>query len=106
MQMFKYPILDTKLVNRKLRILDATRCFYIADKKCYILLCCVEIYKMRSLLDNSTLTSAFRAIGLIKNTSRELFELDLSALRLFIDTILLSNEIIIVDNYKFQSGRN
>ena len=55
---------------------------------------------MRSLLDNSTLTSVFRAVGLVENTSRELFELDLSALRLFIDSILLSNEIIIVDNYK------
>lgn len=55
---------------------------------------------MRTLLDNSTLTSVFRAVGLIDNSNRDLFELDLSSLRLFIDNVLLSKEIIVVDNYK------
>lgn len=55
---------------------------------------------MRALLDNSTLTSAFRAIGLIKNDSRELFDLDIASLRVLVDTIILAEDIFILDNYK------
>ena len=55
---------------------------------------------MRAVLDNATLTAGFRAIGLIKNPHRELFDLDVSALRVIVDNIILSNEIHILDNYK------
>ncbi len=55
---------------------------------------------MRTLLDNSTLTAAFRAIGLIDNDNRELFDLDIASLRVLIDTIILSKDIYILDNYK------
>lgn len=55
---------------------------------------------MRTILDNSTLTAAFRAVGLVKNDNRELFDLDIASLRVLIDTIILSDEIFILDNYK------
>lgn len=55
---------------------------------------------MRTLLDNSTLSAAFRSIGLIKNENRELFDLDVASLRVLIDTIILSDDIYILDNYK------
>lgn len=57
---------------------------------------------MRTVLDNATLTAGFRASGLIKNQNRELFDLDVSALRVLIDNIVLSNEIHIINNYKPQ----
>ncbi|MBI4964523.1 MAG: hypothetical protein HY913_14690 [Desulfomonile tiedjei] len=55
---------------------------------------------MRALLDNSTLTAAFRAIGLIPNPNRDLFDLDVSALRVLIDNLIISDEIYILDDYK------
>jgi hypothetical protein len=59
---------------------------------------------MRAVLDNATLTAGFRAIGLIKNPNRDLFDLDVSALRVLVDNIILSNEIHILDNYKAVDG--
>ena len=55
---------------------------------------------MRAVLDNATLTAGFRATGLIKNPNRDLFDLDVSALRVLVDNIILSNEIHILDVYK------
>lgn len=55
---------------------------------------------MRALLDNSTLTAAFRAIGLIENDNRELFEMDVSALRVLVDNVVLAKEIHVLDDYK------
>ena len=55
---------------------------------------------MRAILDNATITATFRALGLIETSSRELFDLDIAALRVFIDTVFLAKEIIILDNYK------
>lgn len=44
---------------------------------------------MNALLDNATITAAFRALGLIPVTSRELFELDVRAqLRVLVKRIL------------------
>lgn len=54
---------------------------------------------MRILLDNSTLTAAFRAMGKIKNFNRELFDLDIASLRLLVDSIIFSDEIVVLDNY-------
>lgn len=55
---------------------------------------------MRVLLDNATITASFRAAGLIEVKNKELFNLDVVALRTLIDNILLADEIIIPDNYK------
>lgn len=55
---------------------------------------------MKVLLDNSTLTAGFRASGLIRDQNRELFDLDIASLRLLIDSIILADEICIVDDYK------
>jgi hypothetical protein len=55
---------------------------------------------MNALIDNSTITAAFRALGFIHNKERELFDVDVAALRLLIDHIILSENIVIVDNYK------
>jgi hypothetical protein len=54
---------------------------------------------MRVLLDNSTLTAAFRAMGKIKNYNRELFDLDIASLRLLVDSIIFSDKIVVLDNY-------
>ena len=55
---------------------------------------------MRVIIDNATLTASFRALGLIKSRKPELFDLDVSALRVLIDAIVLADQIIIADNYK------
>lgn len=55
---------------------------------------------MRTLIDNSTITGAFRACGLAPIHDRELFDLDLASLRLLVDSLVLSQEIIILDHYK------
>src|SRR5690349_5092154 len=61
---------------------------------------------MRTLLDNSTLSGAFRAIGLIENKNKALFDIDIACLRLLIDTVLLSDNIYIIDNYKEEYSEN
>lgn len=55
---------------------------------------------MRVLIDNSTITAAFRAAGKIKMNNRELFDLDVASLRLLVDSLVLSDKIFIIDNYK------
>jgi hypothetical protein len=55
---------------------------------------------MRVLLDNATLTASFRALGLIKSRVPDLFELDVCALRVFVDSIILADKIVILDTYK------
>lgn len=55
---------------------------------------------MRSLIDNATVTAAMRAIGNIKVENRETFDLDVAALRVMIDNLVLAENIIIGDNYK------
>lgn len=55
---------------------------------------------MKTLMDNSTVTAALRAAGFISNRSPELFELDVAALRVLVDGIILSDELFILDTYK------
>lgn len=55
---------------------------------------------MRVLLDNSTITAAFRASGKIEMKNRELFDLDVASLRVLVDSLILSDKILILDNYK------
>ena len=55
---------------------------------------------MQTLIDNSTITAALRALGYIQINNRELFDLDVTALRVLIDAILMSDEVHILDNYK------
>jgi hypothetical protein len=55
---------------------------------------------MQVLLDNATVTAALRAVGLIENSQRELFDLDVVALRVFVEACLLSEQVVVVDNYK------
>ena len=55
---------------------------------------------MNAVLDNATITAAFRALGLIPVTCRELFELDVCALRVLVEAMVLCDQIQVVDNYK------
>jgi hypothetical protein len=57
---------------------------------------------MRILLDNATVTGALRAAGFIAVTDRSLFDLDVTALRVLIDAIVLADEIVIPDTYKLE----
>ena len=55
---------------------------------------------MQILIDNATVTAALRAAGQIPNRNRELFDLDVTALRVFVEALVFGNEVIVVDNYK------
>ncbi|SDZ03401.1 hypothetical protein [Tindallia californiensis] len=55
---------------------------------------------MKVLIDNSTITAAFRAAGKIEMNNRELFDLDVASLRVLVDTLVLADEIAVLDNYK------
>jgi hypothetical protein len=55
---------------------------------------------MRALIDNATITAAFRATGHIPVQNRELFDLDVASLRILVENIILAEQVVIVDNYK------
>lgn len=57
---------------------------------------------MRALIDNATLTAALRALALAPRGNKELFDLDIAALRAIVDAIMLADKIIIPDTYKVE----
>lgn len=55
---------------------------------------------MKALIDNATITAALRATGHIPIKNRELFDLDVSSLRILVENIIFADQVVIADNYK------